>query len=305
MTLRCPLCDTNRPFTTRRYSVVQLRREWLHQFGFDAFAAWPSDIATLQQHRCARCDVIFFMPLYVGDGAFYQRLSRHPWYYEADKWAFAETNRILSGYPEIETLLEVGCGHGYFLEQVAGRYRVLGSELNRDALRACQRKGMPVLTGDLDSVRGSFECIVAFDVLEHLPQPAQALSELHRLLAAGGLLVIALPNPRSYMAEFDHILLDLPPHHATRWNAATFAYVAQRWGLDLVETRYEPLRYSHYRDYMAMLAAQHHTGRSALTQIKRRLHNTVLTWLLPFGYQHHKQILLGQSQLVVLRKPGP
>ncbi|MCW2747624.1 MAG: SAM-dependent methyltransferase [Nocardioidaceae bacterium] len=41
---------------------------------------------------------------------------------------------------------------------------------------------------------GSFDCVVASEILEHVPEDVQAISELVRILAPGGILAITVPR---------------------------------------------------------------------------------------------------------------
>ena len=46
---------------------------------------------------------------------------------------------------------------------------------------------------DLPFGDGSFDTVVMFQTLEHIPEPARALSEAHRVLRPGGVIVITTP----------------------------------------------------------------------------------------------------------------
>ncbi len=50
---------------------------------------------------------------------------------------------------------------------------------------------------------GSFDMIVSWDLFEHLPDPAQGLTEVTRALQPGGVLHFITPNPNSYKKGTD------------------------------------------------------------------------------------------------------
>jgi SAM-dependent methyltransferase len=312
MAKNCPLCGTERIFTVRTFSVSTLRQEWLINYRFDPFLDFPRVEPMLRQHQCQVCQLVYFSPRYVGGPQFYGRLAREPWYYEANRWEFDEALRRLSAKPGIRNLLEIGCGEGFFLEKVAGIYEGLGVEINEAAAQVCRSKGLNVTTDKLETLAVSFDVIVAFEVLEHIPEPRIFLQRVSDLLAPGGFLIIAVPNPAGYLTEFDHVLLNLPPHHATWWQKETFDYVAQQLGLRTLGVADEPLRYVHYRDYYfeQIKYAFPTTGERSLGQkVKSRLRNAAFRVLanavMPLGYQQHKQILKGQTHLIEFVKPGP
>ncbi len=101
--------------------------------------------------------------------------------------------------------LEVGCGLGHLLTWLTDRYQVTGSDINDWALSEA-RKNVPdgeFLEQDAQDLSafpdGHFNLVIAKHVVEHLPQPEQAVAEIGRVLAPGGLLVLATPNMDSPM----------------------------------------------------------------------------------------------------------
>ena len=96
------------------------------------------------------------------------------------------------------SLCEVGCGVGNFL--VAARqsgWTVTGIETNNHARRLCnERLGEEVVFPSLEGrfQPESFDAVVLWHVLEHLPSPRRTLEEIHRVLRPRGLLGLAVPN---------------------------------------------------------------------------------------------------------------
>jgi len=97
------------------------------------------------------------------------------------------------------SLLDVGCGDGLFLK--VGRdagWSVEGIEFSPEgARRSSQRLGRPVAVGDLTGaagLRGPFDVVTLWHVLEHLVSPAPMLLAARLRLRPGGLLAVAVPN---------------------------------------------------------------------------------------------------------------
>lgn len=98
-------------------------------------------------------------------------------------------------------VLEVGCGGGAMARAIK-RHRpdlqVDGMDLSCSALDAARRRagGVQYLGGDalrLPVATDRYDAVVVLDVLEHLPDPHMALSEVNRVLKPGGLLHLFCP----------------------------------------------------------------------------------------------------------------
>ncbi len=102
-------------------------------------------------------------------------------------------------------VLEVGCGLGHLLIWLTDRYQVYGTDINAWALSQARQivpEGNFALLSaeDLGAFpSGTFSILIAKHVVEHLPDPYQAISEMGRVLAPGGLLLVATPNLDSPM----------------------------------------------------------------------------------------------------------
>jgi SAM-dependent methyltransferase len=154
--------------------------------------------------RCPRCGLVFIDPIPGGalDPASYGRAYYDPWQGREERPRVSLWRRRLR---QIErrapagTLLDVGCGDGLFLKVArdAG-WQVEGIEFSPEgARRASERLGRPVAVGDLargGMLRGPFEVVTLWHVLEHLADVASMLEAARRRLGPGGLLAVAVPN---------------------------------------------------------------------------------------------------------------
>ena len=104
-------------------------------------------------------------------------------------------------------VLDVGCGTGFLLEQLAGRgFSGIGVDLSPESVEHANRRLGEIGAADrLSAVVGSayepppgpYDLIALTDVLEHLEDPRACLAALRAQLAPEGLLVISTPNRRS------------------------------------------------------------------------------------------------------------
>jgi 2-polyprenyl-3-methyl-5-hydroxy-6-metoxy-1,4-benzoquinol methylase len=109
-------------------------------------------------------------------------------------------------------VLDAGCGTGYGSTILAagGAQEVIGVDRATHVIEAV-RSVMPARVrlheGDVESLsfdNGSFDVVVCFEVIEHLENPAAALSEFARVLTESGLLVVSSPNRAVYTPGNPH-----------------------------------------------------------------------------------------------------
>jgi len=114
--------------------------------------------------------------------------------------------KLIKRYKSNTTLLDVGCGEGFFLFNASkAGYVTKGVELSRDAARYARKEfGMDVEAKPLEElqlVENHFDVVTLWVVLEHVPYPLPLLKEVHRMLKPGGLLAVSTPNVGSMLAK--------------------------------------------------------------------------------------------------------
>lgn len=116
------------------------------------------------------------------------------------------------GAPPPARVLEVGCGTGTVLSSLrrAG-YDAIGVEMHAELARRAAVANPAGRIYSLDVRRppaeflreGPFEVVGAFDVVEHLEQPEEALRACAGILRPGGLLVGTVPALLSLWSDYD------------------------------------------------------------------------------------------------------
>ncbi len=96
-------------------------------------------------------------------------------------------------------LLEIGSGLGHLVGQLDGVFMTAAVDVNHWALvqskAVAHRTLLQVASAEgLPFADGIFGVVVIKHVVEHLPHPEKAISELGRVMAPGGALIFATPN---------------------------------------------------------------------------------------------------------------
>ncbi|MBO21211.1 MAG: hypothetical protein CMM26_02345 [Rhodospirillaceae bacterium] len=93
-------------------------------------------------------------------------------------------------------VLDIGCGPGWLLSAIAPEWKRHGVELSAEAAEHAAQYG-EIFNGSFEDARfaaESFDLIVMYHVIEHLPKPVDALRRTLSLLRPGGHLVLGTPD---------------------------------------------------------------------------------------------------------------
>ena len=155
--------------------------------------------------RCSACSLVFVDPVppEATAPASYGPDYYEPWQEDREERARLRLWRrrlaLIEARQPRGALLDVGCGDGLFLKVArdAG-WSVEGIEFSPEgARRSSRRLGRPVAVGELAEVaglRGPFDVVTLWHVLEHLVSPAPMLDAVRHRLRPDGLLAVAVPN---------------------------------------------------------------------------------------------------------------
>lgn len=107
---------------------------------------------------------------------------------------------VLARYaPRGVAILDAGCGTGANLQMMQSYGRAIGIDLSAQAIEFCRARGIPndrafqASLTDLPFCHDLFDLVLSFDVICNIPDDAQALAEIARVLRPGGRLITQLP----------------------------------------------------------------------------------------------------------------
>jgi SAM-dependent methyltransferase len=195
---RCPSCASER--------IVR------HFIGHDFQLANEGDFRT---DRCESCQLIFMNPM--------PSVTELKRFYPQNYYSFEEPSlpsglryrlrrllgmqkkTLLPEFARPGTMLDIGCGAGQYLTEMRAKgWKVYGSELSALAAAAGQRTGLDIRPGELIEAGfdpAMFDFIRSNHSFEHIPNSAEVLREIHRILKPDGKLFLGLPNVASAWAR--------------------------------------------------------------------------------------------------------
>jgi ubiquinone/menaquinone biosynthesis C-methylase UbiE len=136
------------------------------------------------------------------------------YYNQTDFWnkdfskIIAEKERlkeIIKNIPKkIESILDVGCGNGFFINSLQEKRKdldIMGLDLSKEALKYVKTKK---ILGNVNSLPfdKKFDLVTCFEVLEHLPQSdfEKAILEIQRV--SKRYILITVPNNENIKSSF-------------------------------------------------------------------------------------------------------
>lgn len=162
----------------------------------------------------------------------FRDLEERHWWFRGRRTVYLGLLRHQLGGLRPKRVLDLGCGVGGFLAGLAQiGERVLPTDMDRASLAICRERGFPAVLSDgyaLPFADEGFDLVCLFDALEHIPDEARALSEVARVLAPGGRVVISVPAYQFLYANNDRVA-----RHCRRYTRARLRQALESAGFAL------------------------------------------------------------------------
>jgi len=181
--------------------------------------------------------------------------------------------RIAKHVPDAGLILDIGSGTAPVSPDLT---RTVVADLSEEAMRhvACETKSVQSITAmTFDS--SSFDCVLCSEVLEHVSDDMQAISELRRVLRPGGVLVVTVPFQKRYWAEDDEFV-----GHVRRYDPGELEQKLQAGGFDRIQAYKLSGIFERWLTRRSLRTYQQQGATTRLPVGLLRMANTVLFLLL-------------------------
>jgi len=127
-------------------------------------------------------------------------------YYEAnhqsgDRIALRFFAKILKRYCKKGTILEYGCGSGFFIKKFdTPEYQRIAYDISDYAMEQTRKNNPGIITvenTEKEIKRASVDAVAALHLLEHIEDPSVVLKEFNRMLKDKGIVFATVPNMSS------------------------------------------------------------------------------------------------------------
>jgi 2-polyprenyl-3-methyl-5-hydroxy-6-metoxy-1,4-benzoquinol methylase len=197
--------------------------------------------------RCAQCGLETQHPIPQPEalGQLYEREYAEGFGVEYLREADLNALRARLRYRQLAPLckpgrwLDIGCASGEFVAAAReGGQDASGIDLASNAVAIGLKRGLPLRAARLEELEKSerFDTITAFDVIEHVSDPADLLANIRARLAPGGTVALTTPNLRSWTRLLlgKKWLFYLPDIHLFYFDPHSISLLLQRAGLKRV-----------------------------------------------------------------------
>jgi SAM-dependent methyltransferase len=149
-----------------------------------------------------------------------------------------------------DRLFDIGCGNGKFLlEARKDGWLVIGLELSEFlAAEIKKRYGIEIIVSDFLNYQNDnekYNAVIIRHVLEHLPDPLQAMNKINSMLKPGGYSLIEVPDIDSYELKIKRFIIktgiykkkykeSYKPGHCNEFNREAFEFLLKKTGFKLI-----------------------------------------------------------------------
>jgi SAM-dependent methyltransferase len=134
-------------------------------------------------------------------------------------------------------ILDVGCGTGSYFE-ILGKYgKVSGTESSPEVIKTLRARGVnnEIFLAELPNMnlRKKFDCVTAFEIIEHVEEDEASLRNIADHLKPDGLLIGTVPAYRWLWSPHDDLA-----HHKRRYTRPELIEKLKRAGFTAVKISY-------------------------------------------------------------------
>lgn len=177
------------------------------------------------------------------------------------KFTLTSKLNLIEQYAQQEkSLLDIGAGTGDFLAIAnKNQWTIAGVEPNENARTIAKKKEIS-LHCNLEEITNQFEVITLWHVLEHLPNLEKDIHQIKSKLKKDGTLIIAVPNFKSYDAEYykEYWAAFDTPRHLWHFSQNSIKKIFRKYNLKVIETK--PMYFDSF--YVSLLSEKHKTQKN-------------------------------------------
>lgn len=238
----CAICGNNAPFEVlypANFKAAQINK--------DIFSARRiPDRCHYRLVRCQKCGLVYSNPI-LEEKKIRELYKRSELTYEPEIANLKKTygdylKKVIRVIPEKESLLEIGCGNGFFLQEALdqGFKKVWGVEPSVSAFEKAPKKIKQKIKNEIFHQglfkNNFFDVVCFFQTLDHIIDPNSFLKNCFEVLKKDGVIFCIVHNSNSLLAR---ILGEKTPifdiEHTYLYNKETLRKIFEKNNFEIIE----------------------------------------------------------------------
>ncbi len=166
-------------------------------------------------------------------------------------------------HPQAQSVLDYGTATGEFLQYLSKKtFSVSGVEPNEKARDYANKLLDDKVQVSIDDINEKFDIITLWHVLEHIENLEELIIKLRQHLQPNGILLVAVPNFKSYDAWHykEYWAAYDTPRHLWHFSPLAIEKLFQKHGMKVLDQK--PLYFDSF--YVSLLSEQYKSGRKRL-----------------------------------------
>lgn len=211
-------------------------------------------------YKCLKCDLVFVWPQPSPETLardYYSEKSGYQNNRAEDILKVSETKRAKKVFEFFKNnkpngkILDVGCSGGHFMYWAQKRgFNPSGVELNKKTANSAVSYGFEVYNGFLKDApfeKGGFDIVFLGEIIEHVNDPRELITDALKFLKQDGLIVITTPNIDCFWSKTTFWLYKVfkipwssvtPPYHLFQFNSNNLDVLLGKENLKLISESY-------------------------------------------------------------------
>lgn len=232
---KCILCRSEKVKVSERIKSGLLKSIYYDTLNIDISKELKNE-NEIKLYHCKNCNLDFFDPKFAGEASFYEELQlKRKIYYSSGRKEFDIAAQFIS---KKDSVLEIGSGSGFFAQKISIDNYV-GLEFNDEAIKKAAENQIKLVKQSIENYAAEneekFDIVCSFHVLEHVQDPHEFLKASISKMNPKGKLILAVPCNDSVLTSNHNHVLNLPPHHITRWNLTSLQKIITVFDLKIVD----------------------------------------------------------------------
>lgn len=218
---------------------------------------WQFDKSAFYYVQCSTCDTLFVnpRPTYENLMQIYADSQSAKFWIEEFFLPMVAARREKIFRPRVEYITEkfpllhtgvigdIGAGFGIFSEELKKIWpnaNIIAIEPSVDMAGICRDKGLSVIESTMENIDPhcqKFDLLTAFELFEHLHNPALFAMKASELLNVGGYLYLTTLNGLGFDIQllWERSKSVTPPHHLNFFNPQSIRLMLEKFGFTLIE----------------------------------------------------------------------